>query len=367
MSDVWPDEADARAPAGEPAPTLTPAGAPPAAGGIAAGGLAAGGTTSSGTAADRVLAASIERLPAEAEVFVGAAPRRRRTLRIGAGLAVVCAAAGVSAGVVLSRGPDAPHGLSGSPRSIVLTAADRAATSSGARIDATVTVTGLPAGTSVDASGSGLADPSLGTSQLTLTLHGSPEVDGMQERELSVGGRLYLWTSQFAALLPRAQWVQLPTSDKPSQPANLDSNPVAGLQLLREQGNTVTPTGAATVDGQPAEGYDVQLDLSSAALRGQIKQLHLPTGLQYQTQQFLDMMHGFTVGVFIGEGDRLLRMTEQLAIDLPGASGEQAQAVFDFHYLASAVHIAAPAASSVATYEQLERAAQASGVSGSDG
>ncbi len=288
----------------------------------------------------------------EPDLVVASRQRRRRArMLVTACLAVV--AIGSAIGTVLATSGGTSGRLPVGPATtVVLTAASRASQSSGVNVSVSGSFT-APSTGPFTITGSGQANWHAQTLQLNMTFHGkSAALNGMQETGLYVGGDMYLWSPGFARYFPGKQWIKIPFA-KASGTQSLGGNPGAELEMLAHHGNTVRATGAATVNGVLAEGYNVKLNAS--ALRRELATAHWSASFKQQVTQGLRMMHGLSFKVWVS-GKQLVQMTVHMQMAIAGTP-MTATFTYGFQYTESSVNITAPR-SGVVSYSSFEQLAQ---------
>ncbi len=218
----------------------------------------------------------------------------------------------------------------------------------------------VPSSGSITASGSGAVDFSSNAAQLALQYAGLPQLNGTQLREVIVGGSLYISLPDISQLASGKSWVSTPLGTDSITPGS--SNPGSMLQLLASQGNTVTPLGPSTIEGNPVHGYDVVI--STADLSRELSRLNLPASLDQQMQAVFGSA-GIRMTVYVGDANDLIRQvgfTMNLSVDGSTVSAVETEDITNYGV---PVAITAPPASQVLNLQQFEAAAaSADGSSG---
>jgi hypothetical protein len=286
----------------------------------------------------------------------GAAPpgrsQRRRVAALACSAGAVIALV-VSAVLVFGGGSDAEAAV---VNSISSTMADKTA-------NITFTVSGNAGGQTVNATGTGSIDFTQNVMQLTLPI----SADGQQVtiQEVYVGNTLYENIPGLSQLEPGKSWISVDLSsiEKAAGQSSADTinNPAAMLQLLRQQGNTVTPLGASTVDEVSVQGYEVTI--TPAALRADLAKDNLPSWMRQAVESVSGGVEQVKVYV---DGQGMLRR-EALSLQMSLGSSPLAMTVsLDFSDYGGPVSVSAPPTDQVVSFQQfLQDAQAAAGSSGS--
>jgi hypothetical protein len=197
--------------------------------------------------------------------------RRRRAL---AGLAALFAAVCVAVSLVVALGgTDAQAAVINAVNS---TMADKTA-------QATFTGTVESDGQTVIVNGTG--DFDFTRSAVGLEVSANAEGQQVKTEELFIGGTLYVQTPGLAQAEPGKTWISVDLSALTNSTAagstgaiGSGGNPAANLQLLAQEGNTVTPLGSSTVDGVTVQGYAVTVN--PAVINSQLAQDNLPSWMR---------------------------------------------------------------------------------------
>jgi hypothetical protein len=206
----------------------------------------------------------------------------------------------------------------------------------------------------VTISGTGTVDFSQNTSQLKLetSVHGNQ----VSEEEVAIGNTLYL---QFGPLVnqivPGKSWISLNLAQLnqggSASPlgigGGLSSNsPSAILNVLAQNGNTVTALGQSTINGIAVQGYSVQVN--QAAIKRELAQAHLPSWMQQSVAVSGNLNIAYKV--FIAGNGTLYRMTIQLGVPVDGQSLNGVLNL-DFSDFGAATIVTTPPASQVTSYQ----------------
>ena len=188
---------------------------------------------------------------------------------------------------------------------------------------ADITVSGYvqAGGKSASVHGSGVTNFAANTAAVDLAY----DLPGFSfaESEIDTGGSLYLRVSINGKAWGPGQrtWMQLPVKNESS--TNLTgSDPIAALNALAAQGNTVTKLGTSVLDGVTCTGYSVRLRL-------------LP-------------IFTFTVWIDAQSLVRELSVSLQVSLNSSAASGS---IVMDFTHFGAPVRISPPPPSTVISYQ----------------
>lgn len=288
-------------------------------------------------------------VPVAAVSSPGPATPKRRTLVVGAGITLAAVVAAVI-GLVATSGtsPNPPSG------NAVLTSAETTMGTKTADLHMSL-VMQVPGAGSVTATGSGAVDFADDAGQMTVRYAGVSQVGGMQLTEVFVGQTLYLSMPQVSQVIAGKSWVSEPLSASSSLTPG-STNPAAMLQMLTDEGNTVTPLGPSTVDGEAVHGFHVVINptafdqaLSHSGLS--------PSAVQQATSMF--GTGGVQLSVFIADDTHLVsRMTFSIHLTVQSVA-VSAQATEDISDYGAAVSVTAPPADQVVSLQQFEQSAAA--------
>lgn len=231
--------------------------------------------------------------------------------------------------------------------------------------DITLTGTISAAGQHIPMNGDGVAD--FTTHAVSATISASIQGMNMHLKELMVDGQVYMGGTMgpvsFSELTGK-DWVSLPVSSSANQ--NLfGSDPLAQLQLLEQQGSTVTPIGKKTIDGHTATGYTI-VPSRDAMVKGAqkiISQMGLDPSEASQIQSRIAQMQPPTLTAWF-DSSHLLR---EISVDLNmgGGLGVSGSVVMDFTHYGVPVNVTAPPSSDVVSFQQFLQDAHQAGSSGS--
>jgi hypothetical protein len=119
---------------------------------------------------------------------------------------------------------------------------------------------------------------------------------------------------------------------------------VAALRALAQQGNTVTPIGPSTINGQSVQGYTVILN--PAVERQEMEQANLPASMKRA------VFGSGSETVYLDGAGNLVRVTAAIT-EADGAAGTlQIQESYDLSDYGVPVSIVAPPADEVLPFDQ---------------
>jgi hypothetical protein len=187
---------------------------------------------------------------------------------------------------------------------------------------------------------------------------GSSKGSGLILDELFVHNHFYIDSidhgESISTLLPGKTWVEEPLS---ATEGSSSSNPAELLAVVASHGNTVANLGASKENGVSVTGYSVTP--SSTYLRASIEKEHIPASLKTGALQFLKNGPP-TYSVWVDSDHLMRRLT--MTFPVPDAGTTEHEIVtMDFSNFGAPISIAAPSASSVASYAQFQAVAQQSG------
>ena len=204
---------------------------------------------------------------------------------------------------------------------------------------------------------------SIDFSQNALDLQASGTVGGQQlDLELLyLGGTMYMQIPGISQVESGKSWVSLDLSSIANQAGSGSAgalgsggNPTATLQLLAQQGNTVTPIGSSTIDGVDVQGY--QVTLSHAAIEAELAKANLPSWIR---QAASSVNIGDTSYKVYVDGQGLLRR-EAISMQISVSSQQAAVSVqMDLTDYGAPVNVQAPPADQVVDFSHFLQDAQA--------
>jgi hypothetical protein len=215
--------------------------------------------------------------------------------------------------------------------------------------DLTITMTKKSGGTTSGASGTGVVNFTDDALRLDLSTTGSGQQT--KEKAIFLKNALYVSIPDLGQLVPGKAWLSIDLSGVENAGKNagesLDNgeNPVAMLRLLAAEGNTVTPLGSSTVDGQRVQGYAVSIDVTK-----------LEAGLTKLPSWMRLLIAGTDVGgisykIYIGSNDLLRRVT--VAMDMSIASSPVSESeTLDLTHYGVPVTVTAPPLAQVMSFQQ---------------
>jgi hypothetical protein len=199
-------------------------------------------------------------------------------------------------------------------------------------------------------SGTGGIDFSNDTYQVNLA--GTADGQNLTINVLYIGGSIYEGMTQISQLVPGKNWLSLNVaslvkSDQPTSASALGENPLTTLQTLAQQGNTVTPLGTSTVDGQSVEGYSVSF--SPSTLEKEAHSASLPSWMRAAAQQISFKSASETVFV---SGTTLVQVGIAETVSTAAANSATVNETLNFSNYGTPVTITAPPASQTISFTQ---------------
>lgn len=150
--------------------------------------------------------------------------------------------------------------------------------------------------------------------------------------------------SHLAAIVPGKSWVALPSTGSSLVPGS--SNPAAMFQILRGQGDLVTPLGTSEVNGVVANGYHVVI--SEAAIQKRLTQVNLPAG-KAKVAWGLFGVGGITLNIDVDVSSGMMRRTVVNLTTTVSGHTIKGSAIEDTSNFGTPVTISAPPADQVAS------------------
>jgi len=184
----------------------------------------------------------------------------------------------------------------------------------------------------------------------SLTLHGTGSALGQETNieEVVTGGNVYVSIPDISNLSPGKSWLEEPVPTTGASTSGV-TDPSSLLAMLSQEGNTVSDTGPATVDGQAVEGYHVDLNIQALLNQAQTQSGTATTpGLQ---QLGSAMISGATMDVYINPSlDQLVQTKLHMALLNNSVTMDFQMDLSDY---GAPVTITPPPPSEVATQQQL--------------
>lgn len=274
---------------------------------------------------------------------------------------VVVAGIGLASAVAACSG-STTQAVSVTPAALVAESAHTTLTQKTA--DLTLSGTISAAGQDIPMNGNGVAD--FTTHALSMTLSASFQGVSMHLKELLVGGQVYMGGTMgpvsFSQLTGK-DWVTLPVST--SDQNLFGSDPLAQLQVLEQQGSTVTPIGQKTIGGHPATGYTI-VPSRDAMLKGAeqaISKMGLDPSKASEVRNAVEQMQPPTITAWFDSSHLLREISVNL--DMGGSLGVGGSIGMDFTHYGVPATVTAPPASDVASFKQFLQDAQRAGSSSS--
>lgn len=212
----------------------------------------------------------------------------------------------------------------------------------------------------VTAIGTGTTNFATGAMTMTAHYEGSAKLDGLVLHELFVRNHFYMNAVQdgegVSEILLGKSWIEEPSGATTGTGSN---NPGDFLTVLAAHGSTVVDMGSFRISGVPVREYKVTPN--PAYVLATIQKEHIPASLKTGAEAFLkDGPPTYTVWI---DPQHLLRRLEMTTF-LPQSGSTLTESVtMNFSHFGIPVSIAAPRASSVASYQQFEAAVQNPGSS----
>jgi len=277
-------------------------------------------------------------------------PRRSRfALVTAAAVLVVAAVVGIVVGT--SGGSHGTPAPGRAPGAAVLDAIDSTLGAKTAALHLSM-VMDVPGAGQITATGDGQIDFSSDSSQLTVGYQGIPTLGTTKMTEIYTGGSMYLSMPQITTLLPGKSWIAVPVGSSSAAPGS--SNPAAMFQILRSQGDQVTPLGPSTIDGAPVEGYHVVV--TQADVQRGLTHSSLPASMVQSVESELGSA-GMDMDVYVDSSTGLMRRmdaTLHLTVSGQPVSATVTEDTTDY---GTPVSIAAPPADQVASFQQFAQGA----------
>jgi len=277
-----------------------------------------------------------------------AAPRRRRVVLTAGAVAVVAVAA---IGVAVGTSGSTATPPAGPPTTVVLDAIHSTLGAKTADLHLTMSMQ-LPGAGTVTASGDGQEDFSNNASEIAVSYHGLPAVEGFQITARNTGGTMYMSMPQISQLVPGKSWVSATVAGASSL-APGSSNPADMLQVLANQGDVVTPLGTSDVDGATVSGYHVVIP--AAVLQRRLHQADLPAGVA-QSAASVFGSGGLSMDLYVDTSGMLRRLTMDMHLTVSGRS-ITAIVTEDTSNFGVPVSITAPPADQVMSLQDFEQVA----------
>jgi len=307
-----------------------------------------------------------------------ASPRpRRKTGLVISSMALVIIAVAAAIGIATTGGQQGAPGADGG-QSLPLPGAGQvpgagvapavfvvsSATTTLHQHSADVTISGTISanGQTVPIDGTGYADFDQDAFSANMTMN-SP-TGALGEDEIVVGGHIYLSVGadgvSISQLTGGPHWIDVPVPEQDSRQLGTGNvDPLVQLEVLEQQGATVTPLGTATMEGATVSGYSVTPSQAEEqqALQQEVQSGEIPQSAVPMVEQELQAIGTPTMDVYF-DSSRLLR---KLSVTFGGGSSPVAASVqMTFGDYGTTVSIGPPAGSDVISYTQFLEDLQAS-------
>jgi hypothetical protein len=169
--------------------------------------------------------------------------------------------------------------------------------------------------------------------------------------------------NQITRYIPGKQWVQLPIGATQSSGLGASApNILNYLQLLTQQGNSVSPLGISTINGESVTGF--QVTITKQAIAAELKRAEAQGGAVAQAvEQGLKVISLSPPVIKLWlNNDHLLVREEELTSETTDGASASGDLIVNFSHYGTSSTITAPAAGTVASYQAFLAAAQASGL-----
>jgi hypothetical protein len=282
----------------------------------------------------------------------GPAPKTsRRGLLVGT-VATIGVVIALVVALVGTTGTTGTTGSATSPDRVVLLSAQTALADKTADLGLSMTIQG-PGGVAITATGSGTVDFAHDAGQLDVAYAGSTQMSGMELKELFIGDSFYLSIPGISQVVPGKTWVSESLAGANSVTPG-SSNPAALLQLLAEEGGTVTSAGTTTIDGEGVRAYNVAV--SASALAKRLAHAEVPASVAAEAETIFGSA-GIHMTVYVTSATNLVRriaFTMHLTVAGQTVGATVTEDLTDYGV---PVSISAPSADQVMTLQQFEAAA----------
>jgi len=273
-----------------------------------------------------------------------ASPKRRRRRVFILALAVAVIALVVGLVVVSAPGSDSKADAA------IIRAVNSAIGDKTANIALTESVS---AGTSGTFSLNGTGSIDFTSDELQGAMNGTIEGQELNIQVIYLGGTDYESLPQIAQLAPGKNWISLDLSSLvrgagQSATTGLGGNPLAELQALAQQGNTVTDLGPSSVDGQSVEGYSVTYNLG--LVQNEMRSANLPDWMRQAISQV--NVSGGSERVYLNGAGELVRLSLLLSENAKTAGVININDSVDFSDYGVPVSISPPPPDQVLTIQQ---------------
>lgn len=205
-------------------------------------------------------------------------------------------------------------------------------------------------GNTLSIAGSGVVDFANGDAEESVT---EPSAGaGATVEVVEAGSVVYVRVPQLGQVDPGKSWLSIDFSalSKDERAAGLSGlglDPASALRLIGAQGNTVSPLGSSTVDGQSVQGYAISYNV--AAIENEFAATGLPAWERSLLAQ-VDLTKE-TSTVYVNSSDQLVRVANAIGL----TAGEQAGTAngwVDFSDYGAPVSVSAPPAGEVVPFAQ---------------
>lgn len=271
--------------------------------------------------------------------------RRRLLAALGVGVAAVV---GLAAILVVA--------LSGAKSAEAMVVDSVQSTLSGKTAHLNISLDASSSGTSFTGTGTGGIDFTNHAAQLHVDMSVAGQTIGVDE--ILTGQTIYIGGNfgghSLSELVPGKSWMSIDLSSlgsalgQSSGALGGGTNPAAMLQLLAERGNTVVPIGSSVIDGTNVQGYSVTFD--TAAIQSKLQSTSLPSWVRQAISQA--NFSQLVMKVYVDGSDTLRRTVFDMQMTVSN-SPVQLSETTDYSDFGTPLHISAPPADQVVSFEQL--------------
>jgi hypothetical protein len=235
--------------------------------------------------------------------------------------------------------------------------------------DVTIASSASVTGRSVSVSGSGALDFGENSSEFHLNVKVLDQT--ISEESISVGGTVYVNSPGVSTLFPGKSWMSIDLGAGATTPFGgtsstassdgLDDNPAGMLELLQQEGGTVTPLGPSTVTGVPVQGYTVTF--SPAQIQSLIAKAALPQWMRNMLSAV--KTSGIDDHVYVDSTGHLRLVTMAFSESVTGSRPITVNQSIQLSGYGAPVSISAPPADAVVPFQTFLRALKQLGNPGS--
>ncbi|MHB8220953.1 MAG: hypothetical protein ACYDHU_11640 [Acidimicrobiales bacterium] len=221
--------------------------------------------------------------------------------------------------------------------------------------DVTITSSETVAGRTISFTGSGGID--FGDNAAELELSAQFLGQKFSEESISLGGTVYVNPPGVSTLFPGKSWMSIDLGTAATTPVGgappsassdgMGDNPAGMLELLQQQGASVTPLGPSTVTGVPVQGYSVTF--SPAQIQSLMEKAAVPAWMRNMLSAL--KVSGIDDHVYVDSTGHLRLVTMAFSESVTGSQAVTVNQSIQLSRYGAPVSISAPPTNAVVPFQ----------------